>query len=445
MKTTYSSSLAIVATLITLLGCQHLPIPSASSSSKSTQKTTPPAFTSAPPASAETKNEDDAYRQVRLLTRSLMLIRHNYVDETKVSYSNLMSSALNGMLSSLDPYSQFMEPTAYRELKENIQDSFGGIGIQIGVKDNILTVIAPIEDTPAARAGLLSGDKIIEISGQRTSGLSLTDAVQKMRGKPGTPVTLKIFRGKETKEFSLVREVIHVARVKGTRFVTDGIGYIRITDFSEPTAEALLEAVRKLKTEQPIKALIVDLRNNPGGLLISAINCSELFLKEGTLVVSTRGRGDNPRQLPAYASGHTHFTDFPMAILVNSGSASAAEIMAGALQDNKRAVLVGEPTYGKGSVQNVIQLEDGYALRLTTAHYYTPSGRCIHEKGIEPDIVVPIAMEEWPDLLKKRAFIETPGLLPESEKPANLEQITDRQLDRAMDLLKGILIFQGRN
>jgi carboxyl-terminal processing protease len=291
---------------------------------------------------------------------------------------------------------------------------------------------------------MFSGDKIIEINGQRTEALSLADAVQKLRGQPGTKVTLKILRIKEIKEFTLVREVIRVASVKGTRYVADGIGYIRITDFSEPTASMLLDAIRKLSSEQSLKALVLDLRNNPGGLLSSAIRCSELFLEKNSLIVSTRGRGDNPRQVPAFSSGAAHYTLFPMVVLVNGGSASAAEILAGALQDNKRAVLVGEPTFGKGSVQNVIPLEDGFALRLTTARYYTPGGRCIHEKGIEPDVVVPIAMDEWPDILRKRVFIETPNLLPESERPANFDRITDRQLDRAVDLLKGILIFQGR-
>jgi carboxyl-terminal processing protease len=435
-------SLLLAATLLSVAGCRNLPSP-VTPSAPSSPGTNSPAVEVTSATNSATKEDEEAYRQIRLLTRSLLLIRHNYVDETKVSYSNLMTSALNGMLSSLDPYSQFLEPTEYRDLKEDTQGAFGGIGIQIGVKDNLLTVIAPIEDTPAARAGLLNGDRIIEINGQRTESLALRDAVQKLRGTPGTKATLKILRGRDIKDFALVREVIRVTSVKGARFITEGIAYLRITEFSEPTAPALLEAIRKLKSQKPLNALVLDLRNNPGGLLVSAIDTSELFLKAGTLVVSTRGRGDNPRQMPSYSSGHIHFTDFPMAVLVNGGSASAAEIVAGALQDNKRAVLVGELTFGKGSVQNVIQLEDGYGLRLTTAHYYTPSGRCIHEKGIEPDIVVPIATEEWPNILMKRAYTETPGLLPESEKPANFDQVTDRQLDRAVDLLKGILIFQG--
>jgi len=386
---------------------------------------------------------DDAYQQIHLLTRSLMLIRHNYVDESKVSYSNLITSALNGMLSSLDPYSQFLEPTEYKDLKEDTQGAFGGIGIQIGVKDNILTVISPMEDTPASRAGLLAGDKIVEIDGQRTETLGLRDAVHRLRGAKGTTARLKILRGKETKEYTLIREIIRVTSIKGVRMIEDGIAYVRVTDFSETTAGALLEALRKLETNT-VKALVLDLRNNPGGLLTSAIECSSLFLGRGELVVSTRGRDTNPREIAARSSGQAHYTGFPMAILVNGGSASAAEIVAGALQDNKRAVLVGEPTFGKGSVQNVIPLDNGNALRLTTAHYYTPSGRLIHEKGIEPDVVVPIAVEEWPDIFRKRAFVESSVPLPESEKPANFDHITDRQLDRAVDLLKGILIFRAR-
>ena len=221
------------------------------------------------------------------------------------------------------------------------------------------------------------------------------------------------------------------------------IGYIRITEFSNPTAPALQEALDKLRGKG-LKGLILDLRNNPGGLLSSSIQVSEKFLPKGTLIVSTRGRGASPRQLQATAGGSIHDTDLPLAILINSGSASAAEIVSGALHDNKRAILVGETSFGKGSVQNVMPVEDGAAARITTARYYTPSGQCIHEKGIEPDIAVPVSPEEWQKVLMKRADIETPGILDPQKKPADLDTVTDRQLDRAMDLLKGILIFQGK-
>lgn len=442
---TFLLAVFICVVALGMAACRHLPQPKASPRPSSPLTNTPPAqpSTSTPAASpdaAGTPLTGDPYRQIHLLTRSLLLIRHNYVDESKVSYSNLIMSALGGMLSSLDPYSQFLGPSAYRDLQETTHGAFGGIGIQVGAKEGFLTVIAPIEDTPASRAGLLAGDKITEIDGQRTDQMSLSDAIRRLRGDKGSTVKLKIQRGRESREFSLIREIIRVTSVKGARMLEKGIAYVRITDFSEPTATVLLEAMRKLETNT-IQALVLDLRNNPGGLLTSAIDCSSLFLEPGKRVVSTRGRGENPREIIARSSGQTHYTDFPMAVLVNGGSASAAEIVAGALQDNKRAVLVGEPTFGKGSVQNIIALDDGCALRLTTALYYTPSSRCIHEKGIEPDIVVPIAMEEWPDILRKRAFIE--GAQPETEKPAHFDQITDRQLDRAIDLLKGILIFRS--
>lgn len=439
MKTLTSCACAIVLAL-NLAACRHLPATGAPSAPTS------PATNAAPVGAAQTvssRSDDDAYAQINLLTRSLLLIRHNYVDGSKTSYSNLITSALSGMLSSLDPYSQFLEPSEYKDLKEDTQGSFGGIGIQIGVKDNILTVIAPIEDTPASRAGLLAGDKIVEIDGQRTESMSLRDAIHRLRGEKGTSARIRILRARELKDFTLTREVIRVTSIKGARMLDDAIGYIRVTDFSETTPASLLATLRKLQTNN-FEALILDLRNNPGGLLTSAIDCSSLFLKRGARIVSTRGRSDNPREVVANASGLEHFTGFPMAVLVNGGSASAAEIVAGALQDNKRAVLVGEPTFGKGSVQNIIPLDNGNALRLTTAHYYTPAGRMIHEKGIEPDVVVPISLDEWPDILRKRAFVESPHPLPESDKPANFDKVTDRQLDRTMDLLKGLLIFRGR-
>jgi carboxyl-terminal processing protease len=445
-----------------LAGCRHVAVSPAEAAPVAATTNSPPAIATNAPASvthaapaaatndpsaeaaaSKIETEDDAYEQIRLFTKAIMLIRHDYVDDAKISYSNLVTAALSGMLQSLDPYSQYMEPRDYRDLKENTQGMFGGLGIQVGVKDNLLTVIAPMEDTPAYRAGILSRDKIVEINGERTDKLSMPEAVHKLRGEPGTSVKLKILRDKEFKEFTLKREVIQVASVKGTRMLGDGVGYVRITEFSEPTAKSLLNAMEKLNAQQ-MKALVLDLRNNPGGLLTSAIQVSEIFLKKGTLIVSTRGRGGIPRQNPAYAGGVVHYPDFPMVILVNGGSASAAEIVAGALHDHKRAVLVGETTFGKGSVQNVLQIENGAALRLTTARYYTPSGLSIHEKGIEPDVVVPVSPEEWVDVLRKRSQEEAPALLSEQDKSANADPVADRQLDRAVDLLKGLLIFESR-
>lgn len=425
------SLLLFLATLLGgIAGCRSVP-------------PAPPTVTPAPPVPESTlAKEDEAYRQIRILTKTMLLVRQNYVDENKVSYSNLVTSALKGMLQSLDPFSQYMEPTAYQELKEETQGKFGGIGIQLGIKDNVLTVIAPMEDTPAFRAGILSGDKIVEINTNKTEKMDMREVISTLRGDPGTKVSLKTLRGNEFKTYTLTREEIKISSIKGTHMLDHDIGYIRITEFSNPTAPALQDALTTLMGKG-MKGLVLDLRNNPGGLLTSSIQVSEKFLTKGTLIVSTRGRGASPRQSLAYAGGDIHYTDFPLAILVNGGSASAAEIVSGALHDNKRAILVGETTFGKGSVQNIIPIEDGAAARITTARYYTPSGQCIHEKGIEPDITVPLSPEEWQKVMIKRLDTETPGAIDPKNKPADLDKITDRQLDRATDLLKGILIFRG--
>ncbi len=395
-------------------------------------------------ALAAVEGDDDAYDQIRLLTKTLMIIRANYVDESKTSYKDLVHAALSGMVQSLDPYSQFMEPTGYRSLKEETQGEFGGIGIVLGVKDGTLSVVAPMEDTPAFRAGILAGDKIIEINDEKTDGMSISDAIKHLRGDKGTGVKVKILRNNhDIKEYPLRRDVIKISSVKGARVLNGGIGYVRITQFSEPTAAALQEAMEKL-AKKDIRGLILDLRNNPGGLLLSAIQVSQMFLKKGTVIVSTRGREGTPAGPTARATADHPFDDLPMAILVNAGSASAAEIVAGALQDNKRAILVGETTYGKGSVQSVVPIEGGNALRLTTARYYTPSGRSIHDKGIEPDIVVPLSPEEWGEVVSKRNYDENPELFADKEKPPKYATTVDRQMDRAIDLLKGILIFEAR-
>jgi carboxyl-terminal processing protease len=438
MKSIFVLIMAWGLVLLPMSGCRHLPEPPTGGAAKAAATNSPaPAATT-----TQAEAEAEAYEQIRLFTKAIMLIRHDYVDGSKVSYSNLVTAALSGMLQSLDPYSQYMEPLDYRDLKEDTQGKFGGVGIQVGIKDSLLTVIAPMEDTPAFRAGILSRDKIIEINDERTEKLSMRDIVHKLRGEPGTSVKLKILRDKEIKEFTLKREIIQVTSVKGARMMEGGIGYVRITEFSEPTARSLRTALEKLAS-QNMKALVLDLRNNPGGLLTAAIQVSELFLKKGTLIVSTRGRDGVQRQ-NAYAGGDLHYPDFPMAILINGGSASAAEIVAGALHDNNRAVLVGETTFGKGSVQNILQIENGSALRLTTARYFTPSGQSIHEKGIEPDIVVPVSPGEWMEVLRKRSFEETPALMTDQEKKTAAEPVPDRPLDRALDMLKGLLIFENR-
>lgn len=387
-------------------------------------------------------SKDVAFEKMKLLTEVLLQVRQSYVDADKTGYKDLLYGALNGMLKSLDSHSQFMDPETFDDMKDDTAGEFGGLGIVIGIRDAVLTVIAPMEDTPAFRAGVLQGDKIIAIDGETTEDISLQEAVKRMRGEPGTSVTIRIIRSKtqEMKEIEIVREIIRVPSVKGAKILEDGIGYIRVTQFNEPTADALQKALENL-VGQGMNALVLDLRNNPGGLLSSAVEVSQEFLKVGDKIVSTRGRQGVQSQ---YASkGKYHYVDFPMVVLVNGGSASASEIVAGALQDYHRAILVGEKTFGKGSVQSVLPLEDGSAIRLTTAKYYTPKERMIHEKGIDPDILVPMPLDMWQKIQMKRSRDEI-GDIEEGDANLELEKVVDIQLQRAVELLKGIRIFKAQ-
>ena len=394
---------------------------------------------------ADKTNDTDAvaFEKMQLLTEVMMLIRQNYVDEDKTQYKDLLYGALRGMLQSLDPHSQFMEPEMFADMKNDTAGEFGGLGIIIGMRDGVLTVIAPMEDTPAFRAGIMHGDKIMAIDGASTENISLQEAVHKMRGEPGTKVKIKILRIKpqEVKEVEIVRAVIKVESVKGAAILEDRIGYVRIVQFNEPTADTLQKALDELAAKG-MNALVLDLRNNPGGLLVSAVDVSQKFLKRGAKIVSTKGRPGVGLQSEYEAKGKVHYLDFPIVVLVNGASASASEIVAGALQDHRRAILIGEKTFGKGSVQSVQPLEDGSAIRLTTAKYYTPSGRMIHEKGIEPDVVIPMAAEQWQKVQIKRSREEF-GNTEKDDIKLDLEHVTDTQLERAMDVLKGIRLFQS--
>lgn len=384
-------------------------------------------------------NEDSPYARISQLTRVMEQIRQNYVDESKTSYKNLIYGALRGMLSSLDEYSQFLDPDMYKEMKDDTAGEFGGLGIVITLKEGRLTVVSPMEDSPGFHAGLRPGDRILEIDGQPTEGWALSEAVKRLRGAVGTKVKLKIHRPKtdEIREMELTRAKISVPSVKGEKILEEGIAYLRITEFKENTAEALQAAMTRLQT-QGMRALILDLRNNPGGLLTSAISVAEKFLKRGDVIVSTQGR--DPRAHQVYRSrGRQHYVDLPLAVLINGGSASAAEIVAGALQDHKRAVVIGEKSFGKGSVQSVLPMDDGAAIRFTTAWYFTPNGRRIHEKGIEPDIVVPMKPEDWQRVQSQRTQEE----LKIEEEGSFAEQVRDIQLERAVDVLKAIMLFQS--
>jgi carboxyl-terminal processing protease len=382
----------------------------------------------------------NAYEAIGLFTKVLEEVHRSYVDNDEAGYDELIRHALSGMLAELDPYSTFMTKKMFEDMKDETSGHFGGIGIVISMKDGLLTVVSPMEGTPGFRAGILSGDIIIEIDGEETRELTLSDSVDRMRGEPGTEVVIKTLRPSThaVEEITIVREEIDVASVKGTKMLADNIGYIRVTQFNQPTAESLKEELATL-LDDGMLGLVLDLRGNPGGLLTSAAEVAEIFLPRGELIVFTQGRDEeNTRQL-FKSSGRTHYTaeDFPVVILVNGASASAAEIVSGALQDHKRAVLVGEKTFGKGSVQSMLPLEDGSAIKLTTAKYYTPSERVIHEVGIEPDYVVEMSME---DLYEIRTQEMQPA--DGEEDLLNESDIRDVQLDAAVGVLKGMMIWQ---
>jgi carboxyl-terminal processing protease len=404
-------------------------------------------------SSLHAAEKDDAYPNIRLFSTVLEKVRQDYVDGEKLTYQELIYGALKGMLSTLDPHSEFMEPVKYDDLKKDTQGEFGGVGIVVSMKDNYLTVVAPMEDTPGFKAGILSGDRIIKIDGKSTEKFSLQDAVKKLRGEPGTEVSLTILRPSSgiVKDYKLSRAQIKVGTVKDINgrqeypLSENQTGYIRLTQFGEETASDLEGALKKLEAKG-LDSLVLDLRSNPGGLLDQAVKVAEKFLPRGQLIVSTEGR--DARQKSTYhAMGGYKLQNVPIVVLVNNGSASASEIVAGCLQDATalgicRAIVVGEQTFGKGSVQSILPLQDGSALRLTTAKYYTPSHKVIHERGISPDITVAMSEEDERDVSMKR----TPGAvenLPPHEQE-RIQGIRDLQLDRAMDLLKGISLYTKR-
>jgi len=330
-----------------------------------------------------TGHATETYEELKTFSEVLTQVQKSYVDETKVK--DLVQGAIRGMLSTLDPHSAYMTADMYKEMQVETKGEFGGVGIQIGVKENRLAVIAPIEGTPAYRAGVKSGDFITKVNDETTKDLTLMDAVQKMRGPKGSKVNLTIQREgtPDPLQFTLVRDTIKIESVKSK--VLDNIGYVRLTQFQESTGRDLSKVLKQFK-DQKLQSTILDLRNNPGGLLTSAVEVSEQFLPGGKLVVYTKGRESKKDEW--ISKGKDQMDDSPMIVLINEGSASASEIVAGALQDYGRAVIVGTTSFGKGSVQTILPLGDGSGLRLTTAKYYTPKGRSIQSTGITPDIVV---------------------------------------------------------
>jgi len=399
-----------------------------------------------PAPEATTKKEDDGYSQIAVLARALQLIRQDYVDDKKVSYEKLTHAALRGMLESLDPHSQFMEMDDFKGMQDDTNARFGGLGVVVTEREDKLIIVSPMEDTPGFKAGLLPGDVIIKIDGAPTEKMSLNDAINKLRGEPGQKVTLSIYRPatKEYKDYTMVREVVRVPSVKDAKLLTGEqtgghkIGYARITQFNSPTDEELAKKLDDLE-KQGMQAFILDLRYNPGGLLNSAVDVAGEFLDPGKLVVSTEGRVPSQDKIYRVKGSSKTRPRFPMAVLINTGSASGSEIVAGALKDYNRAILVGETTFGKGSVQSVIQLQDGTALRLTTAKYYTPSKNVIHEHGIAPTIRATMTAEQERLLMYQRRED-----VPEEEMKKNLANFRDTQLERAIDALKGVMIYADR-
>lgn len=398
--------------------------------------------------------KDDPYPNLKMFSTVLERVRQDYVDGDKVTYQELIQGAMKGMLNTLDPHSEFMDTSKYDELKKDTQGQFGGVGIVISMKDGHVIVVSPMEDTPGFKAGILSGDRILKIDGRSTEKFSVQDAVKKLRGEPGSKVEMTILRPSTgiLTNYSLTRAEIKVDTVKdidGRRdfpLSENKIGYVRLSQFGEQTSDDFEDALRKLE-KKGMEALVIDLRGNPGGLLDSAVKIVEKFVARGTLVVSTEGRGATQKSEYRATGRNTHL-NLPMVVLVNGGSASASEIVSGALQDltamgKCKAVILGEQTFGKGSVQSILPLSDGAALRLTTAKYYTPSHKVIHEKGITPDIIVPMSVEEETDLFFKRS----PGgleSLPDTDRE-RVQNVRDVQLDRAMDLLKGLSVYTKRN
>jgi len=389
----------------------------------------------------------NTYKNLKTFSEVLDMVEKNYVEP--VDSEKLMQGAINGMIKALDPHSSFMTAEMYKDLEVETRGSFGGIGIEITLVKDVLTVVSPIEDTPAYTAGIKAGDQIIRIDGKSTKDITITEAVKKLRGPRDTKVTITIMREgmAKPKDVVIVRSIIKIRSVK-SRLYEDHIGYLRISSFQERTGDDVRKALKEIETKAtPLTGIVIDMRNNPGGLLNQSVEVSDVFLKTG-VIVSTRGRAKN-MESKAMAKDDGDEPTCPIIVLVNEGTASAAEIVSGALQDNGRAVILGTQTFGKGSVQTVIPLEDGAALKLTTAKYYTPKGRSIQAEGITPDIVVkfvkPAEEKNGGDdqqLREKdlqghiRSAKEIEAKPEEAKKEAD-SLLQDNQLRNAIDLLKG--------
>jgi carboxyl-terminal processing protease len=390
--------------------------------------------------------EPAAYAPLSIFAKVLQLVRQDYVEEAKAAYPALISAALKGMLASLDPHSQFLEARDYKAVQDDTRSRFSGVGVVLTQRDGRLVVVSTMEGGPAVRAGILAGDQVLRIDGQLAEKLGVTEAAGLLRGESGGAVGMTIYRpsSRDTFEVELQREAISVPSVRDAKLLPregageSNVGYVRITQFNTTTAAELLKVLEELE-KKGMQGLILDLRGNPGGLLEAAIEVAAHFLPAGSLVVSTEGRVNSQNKFYRTPANSVPRANYPVAVLVNGGSASAAEILAGALKDLRRAVLVGETTFGKGSVQSVIPLADGSAIRLTTARYYTPGKQVIHEQGIQPTIRATFSAEQERLLALQRRE----GALEAREK-SELAGFLDSQLERASETLRAVLLYSAR-
>ena len=397
-------------------------------------------------------NQQDVYKQLNLFGEVYERVRSEYVEQIKDK--DLIEAAINGMLQSLDPHSSYLNSESFEEMKVQTKGEFGGLGIEVTMENGLVKVVSPIDETPAAKAGIQSGDYISHIDEEAVMGLTLSEAVDKMRGPVNTPINVRIIReGEEPFDVKIVRDIIKITSVKSK--VHSDVGYLRITSFTQKTYKNLIKEFSKLekKMNGNIKGLVLDLRNNPGGLLDQAISVSDAFLERGE-IVSTRGRETNAEQRFNASKGDIT-KGLPIIVLINGGSASASEIVAGALQDHKRGILLGTSTFGKGSVQTIIPVSSKGAIRLTTARYYTPSGKSIQATGIEPDIYVPQSKLEVIEKTNGRKESSLRGHLDKEDTDANTNKDEDSsknstnnlnedyQLNRALDLIKSISVYEN--
>jgi carboxyl-terminal processing protease len=399
--------------------------------------------------SGKDKNKKpDTYKQLETFSDALAIVESEYVEE--VEPKKLIYGALKGLLASLDTYSQFLDPDEYNELKVDTTGEFGGLGIEITSKDGLLMVITPIVDTPAWKSGVKSQDRIVKIDKIITKNITLQEAVKKLRGKPGTEATITIWRESEQKLFDLVlkRDIIKIKDIRNAQILENNIAYVRITEFKEKTGENFGAALEKLRKEG-MDSLILDLRNNPGGLLDSAVKVTEYFIEPDKIIVSTNGRKGKKTEFKSRSN--KNYLDMPVLILINEGSASGSEIVAGALQDYKRAVIAGTKSFGKGSVQSIIPLSDGSAIRLTTNKYFTPLGRTINNEGVKPDIIIEPPNSEKAKNDKKETTEEIFNKIEQLEKESSEKQSedifdykSDREIQVAINLLKGIKIYKTK-